>query len=179
VPVAPVHVRETRLRPAPCVPSYVPPLPSPGRYDEPLRVESLTQALCDLALSFGEGSEGSSGSKSSKMSRPFGVALLLAGVDARGCQLYHMDPSGTYTQYDAQAIGNGSEAARTILLERFNKSLSLADAAALVVRVLSETMEEKVRGSAASTTCSCRCDGHLPASLRRSLPLRVGEHKQR
>jgi 20S proteasome alpha/beta subunit len=103
-------------------------------------VESLTQALCDLALSFGEGSEGNK----SKMSRPFGVALLLAGVDSRGCQLYHMDPSGTYTKYDAQAIGNGSEAARTILLERYNKSLSLADAAALVVRVLSETMEEKV-----------------------------------
>ena len=71
-------------------------------YDEPLRVESLTQALCDLAISFGEGSESSSKAKS-KMSRPFGVALLLAGVDARGPQLYSMDPSGTYTSYDAQA----------------------------------------------------------------------------
>jgi 20S proteasome subunit alpha 5 len=42
-------------------------------YNEPMRVEALTQAVCDLALSFGEGGG------SSKMSRPFGVALLMAG----------------------------------------------------------------------------------------------------
>merc|ERR1712238_179547 len=47
-------------------------------YDEPMGVEALTQAVCDLALSFGEGSDGDS---SKRMSRPFGVALLLAGYD--------------------------------------------------------------------------------------------------
>jgi 20S proteasome subunit alpha 5 len=109
-------------------------------YDEPLRVESLTQSICDLALSFGEGGE----ENKSKMSRPFGVSLLLAGADERGPQLYHTDPSGTYVGYDAHAIGNGSEGARTMLQEKYNKSMSLADAAALVVRILADTMEEKV-----------------------------------
>lgn len=84
-------------------------------YDEPLRVESLTQALCDLALSFGEGSEGSSKAKS-KMSRPFGVALLIAGVDARGPQLYSMDPSGTYTAFDAQVCQGGGGGGRAAAL---------------------------------------------------------------
>ena len=37
--------------------------------------------------------------------RASGVALLLAGYDDRGPQLYFSDPSGTYTQYKAKAIG--------------------------------------------------------------------------
>lgn len=54
-------------------------------------------------------------------SRPFGVALLFAGCDEKGPQLYHMDPSGTYVQYDAKAIGSGSEGAQQTLVEVFNK----------------------------------------------------------
>jgi len=53
-------------------------------YNEPLRVESCTQAICDLALRFGEGAEG----EESIMSRPFGVALLIAGIDEDGPQLW-------------------------------------------------------------------------------------------
>jgi 20S proteasome subunit alpha 5 len=33
------------------------------------------------------------------MSRPYGVALLIAGVDDTGPQLYHTDPSGTMVSY--------------------------------------------------------------------------------
>ncbi len=39
------------------------------------------------------------------MSRPFGVALLLAGYDDKGPQLFFSDPSGTFTQFKAKAIG--------------------------------------------------------------------------
>jgi len=50
------------------------------------------------------------------MSRPFGVALLVAGWDEdAGYQLYHTDPSGTFVQYQAKAIGSGSEGAQTSL----------------------------------------------------------------
>lgn len=52
-------------------------------YNEPLKVESVTQAICDLALRFGEGADG----EESIMSRPFGVALLIAGYDEDGPQL--------------------------------------------------------------------------------------------
>jgi len=30
------------------------------------------------------------------MARPYGVGLLIAGVDENGPQLYQTDPSGTY-----------------------------------------------------------------------------------
>ena len=52
-------------------------------YDERIRVESATQAVCDLALRFGE----SVHDEEALMSRPFGVALLIAGVDEGGPQL--------------------------------------------------------------------------------------------
>lgn len=49
------------------------------------------------------------------------MALLFAGVDESGPQLYCMDPSGTYVQYDAKAIGSGSEGAQQTLVEMYNK----------------------------------------------------------
>src|SRR5260221_5453628 len=53
-------------------------------YDEAIKVESVTQAVCDLALRFGE----SVHDEEAMMSRPFGVALLIAGIDELGPQLY-------------------------------------------------------------------------------------------
>lgn len=53
------------------------------QYNEPIKVESITQSVCDLALRFGEGAEG----EERIMSRPFGVALLIAGIDENGPQL--------------------------------------------------------------------------------------------
>ncbi len=34
---------------------------------------------------------------------------------------WHLDPSGTYTLYEAKAIGSGSEGAQTSLQEIFHK----------------------------------------------------------
>lgn len=63
------------------------------------------------------------------------------------CCRYHTDPSGTLTPYAAHAIGNGSEGAVTILQEKYSRSMTLADAELLVLRILKETMEEKVSPS--------------------------------
>jgi len=52
-------------------------------YDERIKVESVTQAVCDLALRFGE----SVHDEEAMMSRPFGVALLIGGIDEFGPQL--------------------------------------------------------------------------------------------
>lgn len=49
------------------------------------------------------------------------MALLFAGVDEKGPQLYHMDPSGTYIRYEAKAIGSGSEGAQQALQEVYHK----------------------------------------------------------
>jgi len=91
-----------------------------------------------------EKDEEEEGQKKPRMSRPFGVSLLIAGVDEKGPQLIHMDPSGTFIVYDAHAIGAGSEGAITQLVEKFNKAMTLEQAKALVTRVMADTMEEKL-----------------------------------
>lgn len=109
-------------------------------YNEPIGVESVTQAVCDLALRFGESMD----NEDAMMSRPFGVALLIAGVDEKGPQLYHTDPSGTYTRYEAKAIGSGSEAAQSDLQDKYHKQMTLREAEHLVLKVLKQVMEEKL-----------------------------------
>ncbi|MCO5610576.1 hypothetical protein L7F22_064815 [Adiantum nelumboides] len=109
-------------------------------YDEEIKVSSVTQAVCDLALRFGESTE----DDEAMMSRPFGVALLIAGIDEKGPQLYHADPSGTFVRYDAKAIGSGSEGAQGELQDKFKKDMSLHDASLLTLRVLKQVMEEKL-----------------------------------
>jgi proteasome subunit alpha type len=109
-------------------------------YDEEIKVESVAQAVCDLALRFGENTE----DDDALMSRPFGVALLIIGIDENGPQLFHADPSGTYVRYDAKAIGSGSEGAQGELQEKYAKDMSLHDASLLTLRVLKQVMEEKL-----------------------------------
>lgn len=107
-------------------------------YNEPIRTEALAQATCDLMISFGESG------KERKMSRPFGVALLLAGCDDTGPKLFFCDPSGTYVEYKAKAIGSGSEGAQQQLTEEYSESMTLAEAELLAVKTLKAVMEEKL-----------------------------------
>ena len=54
------------------------------------------------------------------MSRPYGVALLIAGVDERGPCIYQTDPSGTMIEYKAKGIGAADEGIQSILTEKYN-----------------------------------------------------------
>ena len=79
------------------------------------------------------------------MSRPFGVALLLAGYDdLQGSQLYFSDPSGTFVRYKAKAIGAGSEGAQSNLEESYSESMTLKEAEELALSTLKQVMEEKI-----------------------------------
>ncbi|EJS43601.1 pup2p [Saccharomyces arboricola H-6] len=125
-------------------------------YDEDISVESLTQSVCDLALRFGEGASG----EERLMSRPFGVALLIAGHDADdGYQLFHAEPSGTFYRYNAKAIGSGSEGAQAELLNEWHSSLTLKEAELLVLKILKQVMEEKLDENNAQLSCITREGG--------------------
>lgn len=109
-------------------------------YNEPMSVESCAQAVSNLAIQFGDSDDDSG----TAMSRPFGVAVLFAGIDEKGPQLYHMDPSGTFVQYDAKAIGSGSEGAQQSLKEMYSKSMTPYEAIKCALSILKQVMEEKL-----------------------------------
>ena len=70
----------------------------------------------------------------------------MAGWDPQGGPvLYHTDPSGMFVQYDAKAMGSGSEGAQTALQEEYKPDLSLKEAEVLALSTLKQVMEEKVR----------------------------------
>ena len=110
-------------------------------YVEPLNVELISQAVSDMAMNFGEGYEGS---KRKPMARPFGVALLIAGVDETGPKLYQMDPSGTYLEWQARAIGSGGDTAMSTLKESYHQNMTLDEAEKLVLKTLKQVMEETI-----------------------------------
>ena len=99
-------------------------------YNEPMTVEQITEAICDVAINFGEGYEGQ---RRKPMARPYGVALLIAGVDEKGPQLYQTDPSGTYLGWEARAIGSGGETAMQYIKESYHSNMTLEEAERLIL----------------------------------------------
>lgn len=75
-------------------------------YDEPISVKELARKICDFKQQYTQYGG----------VRPFGVSLLIAGVDERP-KLYETDPSGALLEYKATAIGAG----RNVVLEYFEK----------------------------------------------------------
>ena len=110
-------------------------------FNEPMKIEAITQSIADLAIHFGEGSEGQ---EQRPMSRPYGVSLLVAGVDENGPQLYVSDPAGTYLEYKAWAIGSAAEGATYSLKESYNDEITLREAEKLSLQTLKNVMEEKI-----------------------------------
>src|SRR5882762_2050577 len=80
--------------------------------------------------------------------RPFGVSLLYAGYDPHyQFQLYHSDPSGNYSGWKATCIGANNGTAQSLLKQEYKDDISVEDAVALVLRVMSKTMDSTTLGS--------------------------------
>nr|DAD40764.1 TPA_asm: hypothetical protein HUJ06_015087 [Nelumbo nucifera] len=78
-------------------------------YESPLPVGRLVVQLADKAQVCTQRS----------WKRPYGVGLLVAGLDESGAHLYYNCPSGNYFEYQAFAIGSRSQAAKTYLERKF------------------------------------------------------------
>jgi proteasome alpha subunit len=102
-------------------------------YDEPVDVEGVAKNIADMAQQFTQYAG----------VRPFGVALILAGVDKNGANLFLTDPSGTYIGYDAVAIGAGSDQVTDFLEKSYKADISMAEAAALAVECIYMVSEDK------------------------------------
>ncbi|KAI3767142.1 hypothetical protein L2E82_17229 [Cichorium intybus] len=83
-------------------------------YESPLPVGRLVVQLADKAQVCTQRS----------WKRPYGVGLLVAGLDESGAHLYYNCPSGNYFEYQAFAIGSRSQAAKTYLERKFENFTS-------------------------------------------------------
>lgn len=102
-------------------------------YDEPVEVETVAKHLADQCHQFTQYSG----------VRPYGVALIIAGVDQKGESIYVTDPSGTYVSYAAVAIGAGSEEVTDFMEKNYKPEMSLEDGAALATAAINLKSEKK------------------------------------
>ncbi len=74
--------------------------------------------------------------------RPYGLSTIIGGVKDEEPKVYHTDPSGTLSQWNAVAIGKGRKDAKEHLEENWESSLSEKDAIDLAVSALKEGEED-------------------------------------
>lgn len=72
--------------------------------------------------------------------RPFGVSLLIAGIDEDGPKLFETDPTGIFFQYNATVIGEGEAEVEKILHKKYKKSLTIEQCLTLAIKALSKLL---------------------------------------
>lgn len=74
--------------------------------------------------------------------RPFGVALVIGGIDLDGPKLYVTDPTGIYFRYNAVAIGEHDIKVEELLAEKYKESLTITEAIKLAISSLKEASDD-------------------------------------
>jgi len=101
-------------------------------YDEVTEVEAIAKHLADQSHQFTQYSG----------VRPFGVALIIAGVDKNGTKIFVTDPSGTYVPYNAVAIGGNSDEVTEFLEKNYKNEISVDDAITLAISAINLKSDE-------------------------------------
>ena len=102
-------------------------------YDESVEVATVAKHLADQAHQFTQYGG----------VRPNGVSMIIAGIDQKGESIYVTDPSGTYIQFAAVAIGAGSDEVNEFLEKNYKEDMSLEDAASLAIAAINLKSEAK------------------------------------
>ena len=102
-------------------------------YGEKIPVEYLTRQICDLMQLYTQHGG----------VRPFGVTLLIVGVDESGPKLFVAEPSGQYMSYKAHGLGQGGGQAIEILQREYRDDIDVESAILLGIRAVASVMEGK------------------------------------
>jgi proteasome alpha subunit len=96
-------------------------------YDSKIDVISVVKEMCDLKQVCTQ----------SAGLRPFGVSMLVAGVEEdNDIKLYMTEPYGLYFQYKAIVIGEGDGEIEPLLLKRYKPNLSVDEGIKLGIELL-------------------------------------------
>ncbi len=74
--------------------------------------------------------------------RPFGVSLIVAGIDSDGPKVYETDPTGIFFQYKATVIGEGEPEIEEILGREYKDSLTIEDGLKLALKALNQILDK-------------------------------------
>ena len=99
-------------------------------YDTDIDVLSIVKDICDLKQICTQ----------SGGLRPFGVSVLVGGIDDTTPKLFETDPTGIYFQYKATVIGEGEPEIEEILHKEYKDTASIDDNLRLSVKALKKVL---------------------------------------
>lgn len=103
-------------------------------YDEPILTSALARKICDYKQQYTQYGG----------VRPFGIALLIAGIDDDGPKLYETDPSGALFGYRATSIGAGKDAVMEVLEAEWKEGMKKDEAISLGLKALQKANDEEL-----------------------------------
>jgi len=104
------------------------------RYGEPIGVETLTKEVTDYIQQYTQVGG----------ARPFGVALIIAGIADGTPKLYETDPSGTPYEWKALAVGADRGDIREYLEEHYSEDLGLEGGVRLALEALASVNDDEL-----------------------------------
>jgi len=104
------------------------------RYGEPIGVETLTKEVTDYIQQYTQVGG----------ARPFGVALIIAGIADGEPRLYETDPSGTPYEWKALAVGADRGDIRDYLEEHYDDEMDLEGGIRLALEALASVNENQL-----------------------------------
>ena len=103
-------------------------------YDSKIDVLSIVKEMCDLKQICTQ----------SAGLRPFGVSMLVAGVDEDdSIKLFLTEPYGLYFQYKAVSIGEGDAEVDAILNKRWKPNMSVEEGIRLGLSAMKELLKSE------------------------------------
>lgn len=103
-------------------------------YDSPIDTLSIVKDMCNLKQICTQ----------SGGLRPFGVSLLVAGIDEDGIKLFETDPTGIFYQFKATTIGENEMEIDEILHKEYKDSITVDEGLELCVRALKKVLNDKI-----------------------------------
>lgn len=107
-------------------------------YDEKIPVKTLVKRICDFKQTYTQYGG----------VRPFGTALLIAGVDETGSRLFSTDPSGALMEYKASSEGAGRSGAMSYFENHYQDDMAFEQAVDLGIKALNSGNEGKIKPEA-------------------------------
>jgi proteasome alpha subunit len=101
-------------------------------YDTPIDTISVVKDICALKQVCTQ----------SGGLRPFGVSLIVAGIDTDGPKVYETDPTGIFFQFRATVIGEGEPEIEEILAREYKDNMTIEDGLRLALRALSQVLDK-------------------------------------
>ncbi|MEK6827110.1 MAG: proteasome subunit alpha, partial [Nanoarchaeota archaeon] len=76
-------------------------------------------------------------------SRPFGVSLMIGGINNKKPELYSSDVTGNYTEYYATAIGENDDKIKEKLRENYKKDFTIKKGVKAALDIFKELEDKK------------------------------------